>query len=68
MKIKYRKPNLIEQMSEAISTSEKPIESIVLTQAEFQTVFNYLDKSRHTDVTQPTTYSFKGIPIEVTHE
>lgn len=68
MKIQYRKPSLIEQMTEAISTAKQPIESIVLTQTEFQSVINYLDKSRHNDVTAPTTYSFKGIPVKVSNE
>lgn len=68
MKIKYRKPNLIEQIAEAIATANQPIESIVLTQSEFYSVINYLDKSRPRDTTLPTTYSFKGIAIEVQDE
>jgi hypothetical protein len=61
MKIKYRKPTLIEQMNEAINTAEKPIESIVLTQSEFNSVFSYLDKT----VNKGTMYYYKGIAIEV---
>jgi hypothetical protein len=68
MRIQYRKPTLIEQMVEAIETAEKPIEAIILRQKEFQSVINYLDKSRHNDVTAPTTYSFKGIEIKVSDE
>lgn len=65
MKIKYRKPTLIEQMSEAIETTKQPIESIVLTQTEFQSVFNYLDKTK---VKETVSYTFKGIAIEVRDE
>lgn len=68
MKIVYREPTLVEQMTEAIATAKQPIGTIVLTQKEFQSVFNYLDKSRHNDVTAPTTYSFKGIEIKVSDE
>lgn len=65
MKIKYRKPNLIEQMTEAIETAKQPIESIVLTQTEFQSVFNNLDKTKNKDT---VAYSFKGIPVKVADE
>jgi len=65
MKIKYRKPNLIEQINEAIATAKRPIESIVLTQAEFQSVFSNIDKTMNKDT---VTYSFKGIAIEVADE
>jgi hypothetical protein len=64
MKIKYRKPTLIEQMTEAIATSKQPIESIVLTQSEFNSVFSYLDKT----TSKETVYTFKGIAIEVKDE
>jgi hypothetical protein len=66
MKIKYRKPSLIEQMTEAITTAKQPIDCIVLTQKEFQTVFNNLDKSWSNN--QTTTYSYKGIEIKVADE
>jgi hypothetical protein len=65
MKIKYRDPNLIEQMINAIATAERPIESIVLTQTEFQSVFNNLDKTNNKNT---VTYSFKGILIKVSDE
>ena len=65
MKIKYRDPNLIEQMIKAIATAKQPIESIVLTQTEFQSVFNNLDKTNNKDT---VTYSFKGILIKVLDE
>ena len=66
MKINYRKPNLIEQMNEAIVTAKHPIESIVLTQTEFQSIFSNLDKNLSANNT--TTYSFKGIEIKVADE
>jgi hypothetical protein len=65
MKIEYRKPTTIEQMTEAIAMSTKPIEAIVLTQSEFQSVFSYLDKIVNTNT---TTYSFKGITVKVADE
>lgn len=65
MKIQYRKPTLIEQMTEAIATSKQPIEAIVLTSTEFQSVFNYLDKSNTNNTIR---YSFKGIEIKVADE
>lgn len=69
MKIKYRKPTLIEQITDAIATStaKKPIEAIVLTQGEFQSIYNYLDKTAH-KAGGPLTYSYKGIPIKVEDE
>ena len=65
MKIKYRKPTLIEQMNEAIATSKKPIDSFELSQTEFQSVFNNLDKTKSGST---ITYSYKGIAIKVTDE
>ena len=71
MKIQYRKPTLIEQMTEAIATAKQPIEAIVLTQTEFQSVINYLDKSQSPGLDhsgEKRAYSFKGIPIKVQDE
>jgi hypothetical protein len=65
MKIVYRKPTLIEQMTEAIVTATKPIEALELTQSEFQSVFNYLDKTKSNNT---TTYSYKGIAVKVSDE
>jgi hypothetical protein len=65
MKIKYRKPTLIEQMNEAIATAKKPIDYFELSSTEFQSVFNSLDK---TNSKNTTTYSYKGIEIKVTNE
>lgn len=65
MKIKYRKPTLIEQMNEAIETAKKPIDYFELTSSEFQSVFNSLDK---TNSKNTTTYSYKGIAVKVQDE
>ena len=65
MKIKYREPTLIEQMNEAIETAKKPIDCFELTSAEFQSVFNNLDKINSKNT---TSYSYKGIAIKVADE
>jgi hypothetical protein len=65
MKIKYRKPSLIEQMNEAVATAKQPIDYFELTQTEFQSVFNHLDK---TNTHNSVSYSYKGIAIKVTDE
>jgi hypothetical protein len=62
MKIKYRKPTLIEQMNEAIVTAKQPIDFFELSQTEFQSVFGNLDKTNFKDT---VTYSYKRIPIKV---
>ena len=65
MKIKYRKPTLVEQMNEAIDTANQPIDYFELTQQEFQSVFNNLDK---TNSKNTVAYSYKGIIIKVANE
>ena len=65
MKIKYRKPTLVEQMNEAIETAKKTIECFELSSFEFQSVFNNLDK---TNSKNTVTYSYKGIAIKVADE
>ena len=65
MKIVYRKPTLIEQMTEAIATAKQPIDCFELTQSEFQTVLDKLDKSY---AGMKTLYSYKGISIKVADE
>ena len=49
MKIKYRKPTLIEQMTEAVATAKQPIDFFELTEKEFQSVFNNIDNSKSGD-------------------
>ena len=65
MKIKYRKPTLTEQMSEAIATAKQPIDYFELTQKEFQSIYNNLDKSKSGD---KVSFSYKGIYIKVADE
>lgn len=65
MKIKYRKPTLIEQMNDAINEAKKPIDCIVLSQTEFQTVYNNLDKTNNKNT---VSYSYKGITVKVADE
>ena len=65
MKIQYRQPTLVEQMTEAIETAKKPIEAILLTQSEFDSVFGYLDKTKVKDT---VSYTFKGIAVKVNNE
>jgi hypothetical protein len=65
MKIKYRKPTLVEQMNEAIDTAKQPIDYFELSQTEFQSVFNNLDK---TNSKNTVAYSYKGITIKVSNE
>jgi hypothetical protein len=65
MKIQYRKPTLVEQMTEAIATAKQPIDYFELSQKEFQTVFSSLDKTKWGNTMQ---YSYKGIAIKVADE
>ena len=65
MKIKYRKHTLVEQMNEAIATAKQPIDYFELTQQEFQSVFNNLDKTNSKNIVE---YSYKGIAIKVANE
>lgn len=65
MKIKYRKLTLVEQMNKAIALAKKPIDYFELTQSEFQTVFNNLDKI---NAKNTITYSYKGITVKVQDE
>jgi hypothetical protein len=69
MKIHYRKPNLVEQMNNAIAVSAgpnaKPIDHFELSQHEFQNIFTSLDKIKSSDT---VAYSFKGIAIKVSNE
>lgn len=65
MKIQYRKPTVIEQMVAAIADTKHPIDCFELTQSEFQSSANYLDKTKSGNT---TTYSYKGIQIKVSDE
>ena len=62
MKIHYRKPTLVEQMTDAIRDSKKPIDYFELTSEELN--FNYSNFDR-TVKDKATHYSYKGITIKV---
>jgi hypothetical protein len=61
MKIHYRKPNLIEQINEAIANSSagnKLIYYFELTSDELNSVYSYFDRTTNKDNT--INYSYKG--------
>ena len=62
MKIHYRKPTVLEQMTDAIRDSKKPIDYFELTEKEFNYYFSNFDK---TNSVSGMTYSYKGITIKV---
>ena len=63
MKIHYRKPNLVEQMADAIRDSKKPIDYFELTTEELNANYSNFNRSQQRDGT--THYSYKTIPIKV---
>ena len=65
MKIKYRKPTLIEQMIEAIETSKKPIDYFELSSEELNANYSNFDRTIKNKVIR---YSYKGITIKVADE
>ena len=65
MKIKYRKPTLIEQMIEAIETSKKPIDYFELSSEELNANYSNFDRTIKNKV---ILYSYKGIAIKVADE
>jgi len=65
MKIKYRKPTLIEQMSEAIDAAKKPIDYFELSTEELSANYSNFDRSIKDKVIH---YSYKGITIKVADE
>jgi hypothetical protein len=66
MKIHYRKPDLLEQMNAAITTSKEPIDHFELTPEEFNQHFSSFDKSFQRD--NSVQYMFRGIAIKVDNE
>jgi hypothetical protein len=62
MKIHYRKPTVLEQMTDAIRDSKEPIDYFELTGEEFNSYFSNFDKTNSVSM---VTYSYKGIPIKV---
>jgi len=63
MKIHYRKPNLLEEMTAAIANSKEPIDYFELTSEEFNQHFNSFDKSFQKD--NSVQYMFRGTVIKV---
>lgn len=65
MKIQYRERTLVEQMTDAIASASQPIDYFELSQTEFQSVFNELNKIKSGNT---VSYSFKGIQVKVVNE
>jgi hypothetical protein len=63
MKIYYRNSTLLEQMTDAIRDSKKPIDYFELTVEELNANYSNLDRSTGKD--NKTSYSYKGIPVKV---
>ena len=62
MKIHYRKPSLVEQMTDAIRDSKRPIDYFELDSDEFNACFSNFDKN---NAGSTVTYSYKGITIKL---
>jgi hypothetical protein len=65
MKIKYREPTLIEQMTEAIDTAKQPIDYFELSSDELNSNYSNFDRTIKNKVIH---YSYKGVTIKVTDE
>ena len=66
MKIHYRKPDLLEEMKQAIANSKDPIDHFELTSEEFNQHFSSFDKAFQRD--NSVQYMFRGIPLKVNNE
>ena len=64
MKIHYRKPDLLDEMRQAIADSKEPIDHFELTPEEFNQHFSSFDKSFQRD--NSVQYMFRGIPLKIT--
>ena len=62
MKIHYRKPTVLEQMTDAIRDSKKPIDYFELTSEELNSNYSNFDKTIKDKIIY---YSYKSIPIRV---
>lgn len=62
MKIHYRRPTVLEQMSDAIRDSKQPIDYFELDAEEFNANFSNFDKNNSGST---VSYSYKGITIKV---
>lgn len=65
MKIHYRKPTLIEQMTEAIDTAKQPIDYFELTSEELNANYSNFDRTIKNKIIH---YSYKGIEVKVKDE
>jgi len=65
MKIYYRTPTVIEQMTEAIATAKQPIDYFELTSEELNSNYSNFDRTIKDKVIY---YSYKGITIKVADE
>ena len=63
MKIHYRKPTVLEQMTDAIRDSKKPIDYFELTSEELNA--NYSNFDRTAGKAGTIAYSYKSIPVKV---
>jgi hypothetical protein len=63
MKIHYRKPTVLEQMSDTVRDSKKPIDYFEITSEELNSNYSNFDRATGKDNT--ISYSYKGIPIKV---
>ena len=66
MKIHYKKPNLLDEMKQAIATSKEPIDHFELSTEEFNQYYTFFDKSFLKD--NSVQYVFRTIPIKVNNE
>ena len=62
MKIHYREPTVLEQMSDAIRDSKKPIDYFELTSEEINSNYSNFDRTIKDKIIY---YSYKGIAIKV---
>ena len=62
MKIHYRKPTVLEQMTDAIRDSKKPIDYFELTSEELNANYSNFDRTVKDKVIH---YSYKGVPVKV---
>ena len=62
MKIHYRKPTLLEQMTDAIRDSKKPIDHFELTSEELNANYSNFDRTIKDKIIY---YSYKGVPVKV---
>ena len=62
MKIHYREPTVLEQMTDAIRDSKDPIDYFELTSEELNANYSNFDRTIKDKVIH---YSYKGVPVKV---